>query len=115
VAGTLVLAGALASSRHQRVAEGALLRTLGARRRQVLSVLLAEYLALGMLSTLVGLGLALLASGLLVALGFDIPFRADPRVIGGIWAAVSLLTVVTGLLGSRDLLRRPPLPVLRGE
>jgi len=26
---------------------------------------------------------------------------------------VVLLTIVTGLLGSRDLLRRPPLPVLR--
>ena len=30
-----------------------------------------------------------------------------------IWAGVVLLTVATGLLGSRDLLRRPPLPVLR--
>jgi hypothetical protein len=30
-----------------------------------------------------------------------------------IWLVVVALTVVTGLLGSRDLLARPPLAVLR--
>lgn len=115
LAGTLVLAGALAASRHQRLVEGALLRTLGARRGQVLSVLLSEYLALGMLGALTGLVLAVVASALLVRLGFGIPWRGDAGVVLGIWAGVSVLTVVTGLLGSRDLLRRPPLPVLRGD
>lgn len=115
VAGALVLAGALASSRHQRLLEGALLRTLGARRGQVLAILFAEYLALGVLATLAGLLLALGASGLLVSLGFQIPFVADARVLLGVWAGVSALTLLTGLVGSRDLLRRPPLPVLRGE
>ncbi|HSG48303.1 MAG TPA: FtsX-like permease family protein [Longimicrobiales bacterium] len=115
VAGILVLAGALASSRHQRVLEGALLRTLGARRPQVLAVLFAEYLALGVLATLAGLGLALAASGILVSRAFEIPFQVDLRIVGGIWLGVSLLTLVTGMMGSRDLLRRPPLPVLRGE
>ncbi len=115
VAGILVLAGALASSRHQRLQEGALLRTLGARRTQILAILFAEYLALGVLATLAGLVLALLASGLLVSQGFQIEFIPDYRVLLAIWAGVSALTLTTGLLGSRDLLRRPPLPILRGE
>jgi putative ABC transport system permease protein len=115
LAGVLVLGGALASSRHQRLQEGALLRTLGARRPQILAVIFAEYLALGVLATLAGLVLALAASGFLVSLGFQIPFIPDYRVLLGIWAGVSALTLATGLLGSQELLRKPPLPVLRGE
>lgn len=114
-AGLLVLAGALASSRHQRLVEGALLRTLGARRPQVLAVLLSEYLALGTLAALAGLILSVTASWLLVSLAFEIPFRLELPVVAGIWGGIAALTVVTGILGSRDLLRRPPLPVLRGE
>ncbi|HEY8197804.1 MAG TPA: FtsX-like permease family protein, partial [Gemmatimonadales bacterium] len=48
--GVLVLVGALATSRFQRVREGALLRTLGATRGQVFRVVLAEYLSLGLLA-----------------------------------------------------------------
>ena len=39
LAGIIVLIGALATSRMQRLREGALLKTLGARRNQVLTVL----------------------------------------------------------------------------
>ena len=52
-AGALVLAGAVASSRQQRVREGALLRTLGATRGQLLRILLAEYAVLGALAAAV--------------------------------------------------------------
>ena len=56
--GTLVLAGALATSRFQRIREGALLRTLGATRAQLLRIVLSEYLSLGLLSAAVALLLA---------------------------------------------------------
>lgn len=113
LAGVIVLVGALASSRVQRMREGALLRTLGARRRQVLVVLLAEYLALGTLATATGLVLAWIASGILVPVLFDVPYTLHLVPLLAIWAAVAGLTVVVGLLGSRSLLVRPPLAVLR--
>lgn len=113
VAGLVVLAGALATSRHQRLREGALLKTLGARRRQLLVVLFTEFLALASLATLVGVVLAMVAAGALVRLGFDTSFRPDLGSAVGIWLAVSVLTVVTGFLGSRGLLKRRPLPLLR--
>lgn len=113
LAGVLVLLGALATSRVQRLREGALLKTLGARRRQVLTVLLAEYLALGSIATAGGLGLALVASALVVRHLFEMSYTIRLGSIGLIWSAVVGLTVVVGLLGSRDLLARPPLPVLR--
>ncbi len=115
VAGLLVLAGALASSRQQRQREGALLKTLGARRKQVLSVLFSEYLALGLLAGLTGLALSLIASWLLIRFVFQLNFSADLVTSGAILLALGILTVVTGLIGSRDLLRKPPLAVLRGE
>lgn len=113
LAGVLVLLGALATSRVQRLREGALLKTLGARRRQVLTVLMTEYLALGSLATASGLLLAIAAGALIVPGLFDMTYTVRFASLGAIWAAVVGLTVAVGLLGSRDLLRRPPLPVLR--
>lgn len=113
MAGLIVLVGALASSRSQRMREGALLKTLGARRGQILAVLLAEYLALGTLATAVGLALSMAASALLVPVVFDATYRVYWAPALSIWAAVAALTVVVGLLGSRGLLRGPPLPALR--
>lgn len=113
LAGIIVLIGALATSRLQRLREGALLKTLGARRRQVLAVLFSEYLALGSIATASGLVLAVLASAVLVPAVFELDYSVDFGSIGLIWTVVVGLTVVTGLASSRDLLRRPPLPILR--
>ena len=113
LAGVLVLIGSLAASRTQRLREGALLKTLGARQSQVLTVLFAEYLALGSIATASGLLLAVGASALLVPRLFEIDYSVQLGAISVIWIVVVSLTVVVGLIGSRDLLRRPPLPVLR--
>ena len=113
IAGIIVLIGALATSRAQRLREGALLKTLGARRRQVLTVLFSEYLALGTLATASGLILAVGAAAFLVPAIFEIDYTVRLAPMAVIWVVVVALTVVTGLAGSRELLRRPPLPVLR--
>ena len=60
-AGVVVLLGAVAASRDQRIREGVLLKTLGATRAQVLRVILAEYLSLGALASVSAL--APLAAG----------------------------------------------------
>lgn len=113
LAGIVVLVGALATSRLQRTREGALLKTLGARRPQVLTVLFTEYLALGTLATAAGLVLAWIASAILVPRLFQVGFHTHlvPMVV--IWVAVAGLTLLVGLAGSRGVLRRPPLAVLR--
>ena len=113
LAGVLVLISTLATSRMQRLREGALLKILGASRRQVLTVLFAEYLALGTLASASGLLLAMIGSAILLPNVFELAYA--PRVLPliAIWAAMTGLTVVVGLLGSRNLLMNPPLPVLR--
>jgi putative ABC transport system permease protein len=112
-AGILVLAGSLATSRYQRMREGALLRTLGARRRPLMGVFLTEYMALGTLASLAGGVLGVGASFLLVRQVFDLPFRLPLGVVAAAPLGVIALTLVLGVLNSRGLLSRPPLPVLR--
>ncbi|HEY8232218.1 MAG TPA: FtsX-like permease family protein [Vicinamibacteria bacterium] len=114
-AGVVVLAGAVAASRYQRVREGALLRTLGARRPQLVRILLAEYAVLGALSALAALLLATAAGWALVRFVFDGSFALPGLELLALVASVLLLTVAVGLAGSTEVWRRPPLEVLRAE
>jgi len=113
--GAMVLVGAVATSRFQRIREGALLRTLGATRRQVLRVVMTEYLALGGLSAVVGVGLSVLAAWAIAHWVFDGPFAVPVPALALVAVLVTAGTVVRGALNSRDVLRLPPLEVLRNE
>ena len=113
VAGVLVLIGALSTSRYQRMRESALLKTLGARRGVVLKILTVEYAVLGSLATAAGLVLAIFAGWLMTWTVFEVPFRLDLARIGAVWLWVTGVTLVVGLIGSRGVISRPPLAVLR--
>ena len=113
--GTLVLIGALATSRFQRIREGALLRTLGATRRQIFRIVLAEYFALGTMAALVAAVLSAAAAWALAKWVFEGRFSFQPTSLAALAAGVVGLTVVVGLLNSREVIRRTPLEVLRGE
>jgi putative ABC transport system permease protein len=114
--GVIVLAGAVLIGRHQRVRESVLLRTLGATRRQVNRIMLAEYLVLGTLGALVGTVLAVGANWALARFLFDLKWvTPSPVVLVAGWAAVSAVTVATGRLASRGVCDQPPLEILRQE
>ena len=111
--GLVVLAGAVLLSRLQRIEESVLLRTLGASRPQVRRILFAEYLLLGFLAALVGVVLALAGGWLLAEFVFEAPFVPAWGAVVAALVGVPLLTVLIGLSGSRGVLARPPLEVLR--
>jgi putative ABC transport system permease protein len=113
--GAVVLIGAVLTSRWQRLREGTLLRTLGATRSQVLRILAVEYAALGVAASLVAVALAVAAGWALARWTFATTFRwpVGPTVLLAL--GVVVMTLVVGLLGSRDALRRTPLEVLRSE
>jgi len=92
-----------------------LLRTLGATRGQLLRILLAEYASLGVLAAATATVLAAAAAWALVRYGFEAGFALPWPALLGLGGAVVALTVVVGLLGSVEVLRRPPLEVLRAE
>jgi putative ABC transport system permease protein len=114
-AGAVVLAGAVAASRYQRVREGALLRTLGARRSQLLRILLTEYAVLGTLAGLAAILLSTAAGWALARFVFGGSFALPGPELAALIVSVLALTVVVGLSGSTEVWRRPPLEVLRAE
>jgi putative ABC transport system permease protein len=112
-AGMIVLVGAIATSRFQRVRESVLLKTLGGRARQVTQVLATEYLALGVLAGLTGMLLAAVAGWALMVFFFELTFRLPVVPLLGLAAGAAGVTLFVGLLTSRDVARRAPLAVLR--
>jgi putative ABC transport system permease protein len=112
-AGALVLFGAIAASRFQRVRESALLRALGATRRQVRDILLVEYAALGALAAFTGVVLAGTAGWLAMRFVFNMPYRLPWLSLLLIWVGVSITAAVLGMLNSREALRSTPLAALR--
>jgi len=115
VAGVAVLAGAVAASRLQRLRESLLLKVLGASRVQVLVVLLAEYLTLGLLASATAALLAVGGGWGLMVLFFETEFRLPAWPLAVLALAVTGLTVAGGLASSLDQLRRTPLEALRSE
>lgn len=115
ITGLLVLSSSVVISKYQRIQESVLLRTLGANRNQILQITLIEYLFLGLLASLSGIMLSLLAAWGLAKFVFEVPFAPDPAPLLVITAVVTILTMVIGLFNSREVLVRPPLEVLRAE
>jgi putative ABC transport system permease protein len=113
--GLVVLAGAVRVARRARAAEGVLLRTLGADRSTVRRSMTAEYAALGLLAAIAGALLSVAAGWALARYAFDTPFVLAWDWLLGAAVVGPLLTVLVGLAGSRGLLDRPPLEVLREE
>ncbi len=113
LAGLVVLYAALQSTHDERDYELAMLRTLGARNRQVRQALFAEFLVLGgVAGVLAGIGAS--AIGWVLA---EQVFRMAyvpallPVVVAVVLGAAGV--VAGGWLGTRALLNRPPLASLR--
>jgi putative ABC transport system permease protein len=113
LAGLMVLYAAISASHEERLYESAILRTLGATRYQILLGLITEFLTLGMLA---GFLAALVATGLgygLAVYVLDLPYHFNPWiwVIGVLGGALGV--GLAGVLGTRRVLRCPPLEILR--
>ena len=115
ITGTIVLVGAIATTRFQRIREGVLLRTLGATRSQVLRVVLAEYLSLGLLSSVMAVILASVATWAITRFLFEASFALPYSALFGLAVSVVALTVIVGFWNSLEVVNRTPLEVLRND
>ncbi len=113
--GLIVLASSVAISRFQRIKESVLLRTLGASKRQIISILSIEYFFLGVLGAFTGLILSVLSTWLLGYFYFELTFVPNLWVIFLGTFAIAGLTILIGMLNSRSVYQKPPLEVLRME
>jgi putative ABC transport system permease protein len=103
----------------QRVAEFGMLRTLGASRRQILTSVLIEALAIGLLGAAIGvLGgflIALLLNALFEALGIDLPTTSlvmKSRTVAVALVVGVLVTFVSSLIPALRSTRVPPIAAL---
>lgn len=113
--GLIVLISSLMLSKYQRINESVILRTLGAKKRQIFMINLAEYSLLGFFSAMTGILIAVVASFLLAKFQFELEFYLNWLPLVLILALVILLTVAIGLFNSREVVTKPPLEVLRKE
>ena len=113
--GVLILIGAVAMTKFQRVYEAAVFKTLGASTRTITRMLLLEYGVLGSLAGLVGSMGAIALTWGVTRYALDMPWRIFPRehVAGVVLTAFLVATI--GVLSSLDVLRNKPLATLRAE
>ena len=118
--GAFVIFNTFSITVAQRTREFATLRTIGASRRQVLGSVILESLVIGLLASLIGLGL-----GVLLAEGIDALFRSlgvelpqANRVFAVRTVVVSLIvgvgiTLLAGLFPAIRATRVPPIAAVR--
>jgi putative ABC transport system permease protein len=111
--GVIVLLGAIAASRRQRIREGVLLKTLGATRGQLRRILVAEYLVLGVLGSLTGMILSIGGGWALTRFVFEMPFSLATGPLLAIAAGMMALTLAIGLTSGRQVFRATPIEALR--
>jgi len=113
--GIIVLIGSVRTSKYQRIKESVLLRTLGAKSKQILRITALEYLYLGILGSLVGILLSLVGSLVLATLLFNEPFVPSGVPFLVFLPGITALVLLIGLSNIRSVLKSPPLEVLRKE
>jgi putative ABC transport system permease protein len=112
-AGLVVLFAAISSTQDERVFEGAILRTLGASRHQLMVLQLAEFLAIGLLAGVIAsagaVALAMVLAETVLGIAYDFHWGLPLAgiVIGGAGVAIA------GLLGTRRAVSSPPLATIR--
>lgn len=114
VAGCIILASSIASTRFRRVREVVVMKTLGATRRRIAAVFSVEFLLMGAVAGTVGVIFAnLLARVLLHKLeaGFRVEWLASVAAIAGTAAIATL----SGWMASYRMLGQKPLEILREE
>lgn len=113
LAGLAVLYAAIASSLDERRIESAILRTLGARRYILRRGLIAEFVTLGALAGLLAGATATALAWVLAVQVFHFPYTPQwwITLVGVMVGAVGV--GVAGLLGTRQVLRQPPMQTLQ--
>jgi putative ABC transport system permease protein len=103
----------------QRVSEFGMLRTLGASRRQILTTVMVEALAIGLLGAVVGIGggflIATAINALFEAFGIDLPTTSlvlESRTVVVALLVGVLVTLASSLIPALRSTRVPPIAAL---
>jgi putative ABC transport system permease protein len=113
IAGIAVLAGTVASSESQRLADSVILKVLGATRLTICFAWFFEYAFLGLLTALAAAIIGSLASWALVDGLLGAEFFLDGGLVVATTVIGAFVTAILGLAGAMKTLGRKPAPLLR--
>ena len=113
LAGLAVLIGAIAAARAARTYDTVVMRVLGASRRQVLIMQLAEYGALALILAVVALGLGTGLGWLVITQLFEFDWLPNWWEILGVLGGGLVFVLIFAILGSLPLFRAKPAQALR--
>ena len=112
-AGLMVLLAAIQATRDQRLYEAAILRTLGAKRKQVLLGVATEFSVIGLLAGGLAASGASAAGWFLAESQFQLEYHFDPVLwLTGLIAGMAIVGL-TGIVATRSVLNHPPVSTLR--
>lgn len=115
VAGTLVLAGAVAAGHRRRVYDSVVLKVLGATRRRIMGTLLLEYGLLGLVTALIASVIGSVAAWAVVTEVMKFEFSFDPLAVAGAAVIAIAVTLALGFYGTWRALGQKAAPLLRNE
>ncbi len=113
LAGLMVLYAAIQASLDERLLEGAVLRTLGAGRRQLLGGMAVEFAGIGLIAGVIAASGAAAAGYLLAEHMFHFSYHLNAALWWWGGAGGAMTVAVAGMWGTRFILRRPPWQTLR--
>lgn len=113
IAGLIVLWTAISITHHERMHQNAVLRALGANRRQLLGANLVEFGLLGLLVGIIGAASASLIASVLASQVFKLSYSMNPIVWSTGLAAGLILVIGIGLVGTARTLSSAPADSLR--
>jgi putative ABC transport system permease protein len=114
IAGGIILASSVMATRFERVRETAILKSLGAMRRHLVTVLSVEFLTIGGIAGIAGTLFALALAAILLD-KLKTSFHPGWGYAIGAVIATGVLATAVGWLASIRTLRQKPLEVLREE
>jgi putative ABC transport system permease protein len=115
LSGILILMGSVALTKSQRIYENAVLKTLGANRRMLATILFSEYSLLGLLSGIIATGFAVALSFVVSRYLMHIEWQFDPLLVMVGIATTTFLVTIVGVVTGFDVLFRKPLATLRSQ
>ncbi len=115
LSGILILIGSIGLTKSQRIYENAILKTLGAKRPVLTTILFAEYGILGILAGIIGASFAALLSYAVSRYILNINWEFDFLLLFLGVFITAVLVMIVGALASFDVLFRKPLNTLRSQ
>ena len=115
IAGTLVLAGAVAAGHRRRVYDAVVLKVLGATRGDVLRAFVLEYGLMGLITAVLAAGIGSIAAWAVLTHVMETDWVFLPGVTAATALLAAAITVAFGFVGTWRALGQKAAPLLRNE